>query len=64
MSATLAGNVYSSRGRAHNDPMGSCFGGDCYRCAASHTRALWLISIQMLISLQPYLAICMPLLEW
>ncbi|CAK0743532.1 hypothetical protein CVIRNUC_001477 [Coccomyxa viridis] len=33
MSATLAGNVYSSRGRAHNDPMGSCFGGDCYRAS-------------------------------
>lgn len=31
MSATLAGNVYSVRGRAHDDPAGSCFGGDCYR---------------------------------
>jgi hypothetical protein len=31
MSATLAGNVYSVTGRAHDDPAGSCFGGDCYR---------------------------------
>ena len=30
-SATLAGNMYSVTGRAHNDPPGSCFGGDCYR---------------------------------
>ena len=30
-SATLAGNLYSIKGRAHNDPPGSCFGGDCYR---------------------------------
>lgn len=30
-SATLAGNLYSVKGRAHNDPPGSCFGGDCYR---------------------------------
>lgn len=33
-SATLAGNLYSVQGRAHNDPPGSCFGGDCYRCGA------------------------------
>ena len=30
-SATLAGNMYSIKGRAHNDPPGSCYGGDCYR---------------------------------
>ena len=33
-SATLAGNLYSVKGRAHNDPPGSCFGGDCYRRVA------------------------------